>query len=188
MTKWLSPYIWPARQNGYESQHSYLTWKELNPLTMIEWPTLTSDMEGTKSSHHERMAPSPILSYLVTDQVPPFSWRMAVAIISDLVGNKSYTLARMACTHIWHGRNWILSPWQNGPQSQIELPSNRPGASTLSESSSFLYIWPTHQNGQHSYLTWEEPNPLSITEWLSPYIWPACQNGSLSPRLSVLAN
>ena len=46
------------------------------------------------------MAPSPRLSYLVTNQVPPFSQKMAVALIFDLVGNKSYTLARMACTHI----------------------------------------------------------------------------------------
>ena len=67
---------------------------------MIEWPALTSHMEGTKFSDHDRMAPSPRLSYLVMDQVPPFSQRMAVALISDLVGNKSYTLTRMACTHI----------------------------------------------------------------------------------------
>ena len=46
------------------------------------------------------MAPSPRLSYLVMDQVPPFSWRMVVSLISDLVGTKSYTLARMAYTHI----------------------------------------------------------------------------------------
>ena len=39
-----------------KAQHSHLTWKELNPLTMIEWPALTSNMEGTKSSHHDRMA------------------------------------------------------------------------------------------------------------------------------------
>ena len=53
-------------------------------------------MEGTESSHHDRMAPSPRLSYLVMDQVPPFSRRMVVALIFDSVGNKSYTLARMA--------------------------------------------------------------------------------------------
>ena len=40
------------------------------------------------------------MSYLVMDQVPPFSQRMAVVVISDLVRNKSYTLARMACIHI----------------------------------------------------------------------------------------
>ena len=61
---------------------------------------LTSDMEGTKSSHHDRMAPSSRLNYLVTDQVPPFSQRMAISLISYVVGNKSYTLTRMACTHI----------------------------------------------------------------------------------------
>ena len=38
-----------------KAPHSHLSWKELNPLTMIEWPALTSDMEGTKSSDHERM-------------------------------------------------------------------------------------------------------------------------------------
>ena len=31
------------------------------------------------------MAPSPILSYLVTDHVPPFSQRMAISLISDLL-------------------------------------------------------------------------------------------------------
>ena len=46
------------------------------------------------------MDPSPRLSYLVIDQVPPFSQRMAVVIIYDLVGTKSYTLTRMAYTHI----------------------------------------------------------------------------------------
>ena len=53
-------------------------------------------MVGTKSYTLARMAPSPRVSYLVTDQVPPFSQRMGVSLISDLVGTKSYTLARMA--------------------------------------------------------------------------------------------
>ena len=39
-----------------KAPHSHLTWKELNPLTMKEWPTLTFDIEGTESSHHDRMA------------------------------------------------------------------------------------------------------------------------------------
>ena len=30
-----------------KAPHSHLSWKELNPLTIIEWPALTSDMEGT---------------------------------------------------------------------------------------------------------------------------------------------
>ena len=67
---------------------------------LSEWHALTYDLVGTKSYTLIIMAPSPRLSYLVTDQVPPFSRRMAVALIPDLVGNKSYTLTRMACTHI----------------------------------------------------------------------------------------
>ena len=39
------------------------------------------------------MAPNAKLSYLVTDQAPSFSQRMAVALTSDL-------LIRMAYTHI----------------------------------------------------------------------------------------
>ena len=35
------------------------------------------------------MAPSPRLSYLVTDQVPPFSQRMAVSLTSDLLVKKA---------------------------------------------------------------------------------------------------
>ena len=65
-----------------------------------EGHALTSDLVGSKSYTLVRMAPSPILSYLVTDQAPSFSRRMAVSLISDLVGTKSYTLIRMACTHI----------------------------------------------------------------------------------------
>ena len=81
-------------------QHLHLTWQEPNPTPLSERHTLTSDLVGTKSYTLARMAPSPRLSYLVTDQVPPFSQRMAVSLVSDLVGTKSYTLTRMACTHI----------------------------------------------------------------------------------------
>ena len=28
-----------------KAPHSHISWKELNPLTKIKWPTLTSDME-----------------------------------------------------------------------------------------------------------------------------------------------
>ena len=53
-------------------------------------------MVGTKFYTLIRMTPSPILSYLVMDQVPPFSRIMAITLTSDLVGTKSYTLIRMA--------------------------------------------------------------------------------------------
>ena len=41
------------------------------------------------------MAPSPKLSYLVTDQVPPFSWRMEVALTSNLLVRKAVALTYM---------------------------------------------------------------------------------------------
>ena len=59
----------------------------------LEGHALTSDLVGTKSYTLVRMAPSPRLSYLVTDQVPPLSQRVAVSLTSVL-------LDRMANPHI----------------------------------------------------------------------------------------
>ena len=59
----------------------------------MEGLTLTSDLVGTESYTLVRMAPSPRLSYLVTDQVPPLSQRVEVALTYVL-------LDRMANTHI----------------------------------------------------------------------------------------
>ena len=57
----------------------------------MEGLALTSNHEGTHPSNHIRMAPSPQLRYLVTDQAS--NLRMEVALISDL-------LIGMANTHI----------------------------------------------------------------------------------------
>ena len=70
-------------QNG---QHSHLTYSS-------ERHALTYDLVGTKSYTLIKMAPSPRMSYLVTDQVPPLSRRVAVALTSNL-------LIIMASTHI----------------------------------------------------------------------------------------
>ena len=72
-----------------------------NPYACSKRHALTSDLVGTKSYTLVRMALSPRLSYLVTEQVLPFSRRMEVALTSDL-------LIKMASTHMWHGRNLIL--------------------------------------------------------------------------------
>ena len=87
-------------QAGIASAHNDRIFLHLYLTYSSEGHALTSDLVGTESYTLIRMAPSPRLSYLVTNQVLPFSRRMAVALIYDLVGNKSYTLARMACTHI----------------------------------------------------------------------------------------
>ena len=44
-----------------------------HPITVMKELALTSDPTRTHPSSHIRMAPSPRLSYLVTDQAPPFS-------------------------------------------------------------------------------------------------------------------
>ena len=90
----------PSHNDG-KALHLHLTWYEPNPTPLSEGHVLTSELVGTKSYTLIRMAPSPRLSYLVMDQVPPLSWRVAVALTSVL-------LDRMANTHIWHGRNLIL--------------------------------------------------------------------------------
>ena len=82
------------RHNEEIFLHLHLTYS-------LEGNALTSDLAGTESYTLVRMAPSPRLSYLVTDQVPPLSWRVAVSLTSIL-------LDRMASTHICHGRNLIL--------------------------------------------------------------------------------
>ena len=58
-------------------------------------------------------------------------------------GTHPTTVMKDFCTHIWPGRNWILHPRLNGPQSLTELPGNGPGASNLLESGSCPYICPT---------------------------------------------
>ena len=80
-----STYIWSTHDRR-KAQHLYLsnTWSKkgsaltfiqagTHSTTMMKGLTLISDHEGTHPNNHIRMAPSPWLSYLVTDQVPPFS-------------------------------------------------------------------------------------------------------------------
>ena len=51
--------------------------------------------------------------FLVTNQVPPFQeWHSA--LISVHVETNSTVTSEWLSTHIWHGRNQILSTWQNG--------------------------------------------------------------------------
>ena len=86
-------------------QHLYLTYSS-------EWPTqhlhltysserhaLTSELVGTKSYILARMAPSPKLSYLVIDQVPPFpEWHSALT--SDMEGTNPLTMTEWLSPYI----------------------------------------------------------------------------------------
>ena len=89
------------------------------------------------------MAPSPRLNYLVTDQVPPFpKWQFPLhlsysiewpTLISDMEGTESFHHDRMAQPlHLTYSSEWI---------TDSALISDMEGT-----------------------------NPLTMTEWLSPYI------------------
>ena len=55
----------------------------------------------------------PDWGFLVIDQVPPFRESHSTLIFYHVGTNPTIT-SEWLSTHIWHGRNKILSPWQNG--------------------------------------------------------------------------
>ena len=77
----------------YSSEWPALTSDLLVRKACTERNALTFDLVGIKSYPLIRITPNPRLGHLVMDQVPPLSWRVAVALTSDL-------LIRMASTHI----------------------------------------------------------------------------------------
>ena len=148
---------------------------------------LTSDHGGKKSHNHVRKAcPTLTFDHVGTNPIiiseRPITYIHPVREHIPLLMEGLYTyihlvrehiplLMEWLCTHIWSWGNTSQQSYQNGPQSLTELPGNWPGASILLENGSFPYIRPARWNGQHSHLTWEELNPLAMTEWFSPYIW-----------------
>ena len=79
---WLDTYIHPDKNTSYHS----------------DGRGCTHIWSCSKLQSHQNGPSPPRLSYLVTDQAPPFSSRMAISLTSDL-------LVGMANPHIWHGRN-----------------------------------------------------------------------------------
>ena len=77
--------------------------------------------------------------------------RMAIALTSVL-------LDKMASTHIWHGRE---QPYHHVRMAQPLY---------LTYSSEWIWILALISD-------MEGTNPLTMTEWLIPYIWPTRHNG-----------
>ena len=76
-----------------------------NPTVTSKWPALISDMEGTESSNHDRMAqPLHMTCFL--------EWFWISSLIYDMEGTKSYHQDRMA-----HPLHLTLS--QNGWHSHL---------------------------------------------------------------------
>ena len=122
-----------------------------------------------QSYSHIIMAPSPRLSYLVTNQVPPFQeWHSAV--ISDHVGTNPTVTSEWISTHIWHGRN------QSSHHDRMAQPLH------LTYSSEWLSVpdWVFLVTNQvppfqewHSSLIYDHvgTNPTGTSEWINTHIW-----------------
>ena len=75
-----------------------------HPSITSKWPCTHIWSCKTTSYSHIKMAPSPILSYLVTDQLPPFQeWHLVLT--SDHLGTNPIVTSKWLSTHIWHARN-----------------------------------------------------------------------------------
>ena len=62
---------------------------------------LHSTMRGTNPTYMSKGLSAPGWGFLVTNQVPPFSQRMASALISDQVGTNPSITSEWPCTYIW---------------------------------------------------------------------------------------
>ena len=123
-------HIWPCGNTshnlGRKAQHSHLTTNVIKaqhlqltirgtnpPCQKALHLHLTTNVRRActhiwscrnQSYSHIRMAPSPRLSYLVTEQVPPFQEWHSV-LISDHVWTNPTVISEWISTYIWHVRN-----------------------------------------------------------------------------------
>ena len=141
----LSTYIRPCKEpilHAERAMHLHLTPNVRRVCTHI-WSC------RNQSYSPIRMAPSPRLSYLVTDQAPPFpEWNSSLN--SDHVGTNPTVTSEWLSTHIWHGRNQS-SPWQNGSTLTSDLLVKM--AMDLS-----THIWHgRNQSSHHDRMAQKEP-------------------------------
>ena len=71
----------------------------------------------------------PDWGFLVTDQVPPFSQRMASALISDQVGTHPSITLEWSWTHIWSCKTTSHSHIRMALSPRLSIPGNWPSAS-----------------------------------------------------------
>ena len=138
MLEWHITYIWPTRKKGPTlksnllikmAQHLYLTYSLEWPSTYI-WPTrqngpaLTSDHVRTHPTVISEWPPVPDWAFMVIDQVPPLSQRMASAIISDQVGTNPSITSEWPCTHIWSCKTTYYSHIRKALIPRPSIPGN----------------------------------------------------------------
>ena len=71
----------------------------------------------------------PDWGFLVTNQVPPFSQRMASTLISNQVGTHPLITLEWPCTHIWSYKTTSHSHIKMALSPRLSIPGNWPGAS-----------------------------------------------------------
>ena len=81
----------------------------------------------------------PNWGFLVTDQVPPFSQRMASTLISDQVGHIPQS-HQNGHAHIWSCKTTSYNHFRMALNPKLSFPSNWPSASILRMAFSH-YIW-----------------------------------------------
>ena len=116
--------------------------------------------------------------FLVTDQVPPFSQRMASALISDQVGTHPSITSEWPCTHIWSCKTTSHSHIRMALSPKLSIPGNWPGAS-IPRMAFNTYIW-SSRNQYYSHIKMAQHSHLTMCkhiapEWISTYIRP-CAN------------
>ena len=104
------------------------------------------------------MAPSPRLSYLVTDQVPPFSKRMASALIYDQVGTHPSITSEWPCAHIWSCKTTSYNRLRKALSPRPSIPGNTPRRSIPRMEIALIF--------DHV-----ETNPTVISKWPSVPNW-----------------
>ena len=146
-----------------KSQHSDLTIGGTHPKSMSERPNTHIWPHLVRKALHLH---------------PTSSCQKGAAPTSDHVGTNPSVTSEWLCTHIWSCKTTSHSHIRMALGPRLIIPGNWPGAS-IPRMEFSSYIWSCRNQSyshirmaQHSHLTWKEPNPLTMTEWLSPYIWP----------------
>ena len=127
-------------------------------LTCQNGPTLISDHVRTHPIVISEWPSVPDWTFLVTDQVPPFSQRMGSTLISDQVGTNPSITSEWPCTHIWSSENTSHSHIKTALSPRLSFPSNSPGSSIPRME---IALISDHVG----------TNPTIISKWLSTHIW-----------------
>ena len=134
---------------------------------------------STLTSTHVGMHPATMMDrlsilgwgFLVTDQVPPFSKRMVIALISDQVGKHPSITSEWPCAHIWSCRNTSYSHIRMAISPRPSIPGNWLGTSIPRMSIALI----SNHVGT---------NPIVISKWLSTYIWHGSNQSSHHDRMA----